>query len=309
MITNYSALAATLAEFALDIRQDNTGNQLHADAMSQAAAMLREQAGEPVARYAGVDMSRYTIEWLIEPDTTGMEFSEKVATLAFKERLPVGTLLYTAPPAQPGAVSVPRGWQLVPSEPTQEMYDAADRPQEMRLIWRAMLAAAPRQPEPIDPHHQCEAVELLVEWLHTELDSQDEEYQPWLDSFTARANAFTEGTSQSQPEAQPTETQVAAGAEVIANSPGIDAPKLPAECWMGLSRAVLAAAKLHAQPAEDEAVMRDAERHRFARTIFSIDDVTLALDSMRGFVATEEENTKYDGVIDAAIAREQEDKG
>jgi len=39
------------------------------------------------------------------------------------------------------------------------------------------------------------------------------------------------------------EAEVEAGAEVIAASLGIDAPKLSAPCWMGLSRAVLEAAE------------------------------------------------------------------
>jgi len=40
-----------------------------------------------------------------------------------------------------------RGKVLVPVEPTQEMYDAADRPQEIRLIWQAMIAAAQTEGE------------------------------------------------------------------------------------------------------------------------------------------------------------------
>lgn len=38
------------------------------------------------------------------------------------------------------------------------------------------------------------------------------------------------------------EAEVAAAAEVIAASPMIEAPKLPAECWHGLARAALEAA-------------------------------------------------------------------
>lgn len=30
---------------------------------------------------------------------------------------------------------------------------------------------------------------LLVEWRETELDSMDEEYEPWIESFTARVDA------------------------------------------------------------------------------------------------------------------------
>lgn len=33
------------------------------------------------------------------------------------------------------------------------------------------------------------ANDLLREWLNTELDSMDEEFQPWIDSFTARIKA------------------------------------------------------------------------------------------------------------------------
>jgi methionine synthase II (cobalamin-independent) len=34
---------------------------------------------------------------------------------------------------------------------------------------------------------------LLIEWRETELDYMDEEYQPWLDSFTARVNKALSG--------------------------------------------------------------------------------------------------------------------
>lgn len=46
----------------------------------------------------------------------------------------------------------------------------------------------------------------------------------------------------------PTEEMVEAGARVIAESPGIDAPKLDYPCWMGLARKVIEAA-LSAAPA------------------------------------------------------------
>lgn len=46
------------------------------------------------------------------------------------------------------------------------------------------------------------------------------------------------------------EGEVAAGAEVIAASSGIDAPKLPAACWMGLSRAILTAARAALEAAQ-----------------------------------------------------------
>lgn len=39
------------------------------------------------------------------------------------------------------------------------------------------------------------------------------------------------------------EEQVAAGAAILAASPMIDKPKLPAECWHGLARAVIDAAE------------------------------------------------------------------
>lgn len=55
--------------------------------------------------------------------------------------------------------------------------------------------------------------------------------------------------------------------------------------------------------AEELRLLReDAACHRFARTVFSIDDVTLAVDSMRDFKSTEEENAKYDAAIDVARA-------
>lgn len=41
----------------------------------------------------------------------------------------------------------------------------------------------------------------------------------------------------------PTEEQVAAAAAVIADSPMIDTPKLPAENWYGLARACLEASE------------------------------------------------------------------
>src|SRR3990167_6821042 len=44
----------------------------------------------------------------------------------------------------------------------------------------------------------------------------------------------------------------------------------------------------------------DAERHRFARTIFAIEDVERAAEEAKGFTASDEENEKYDAAIDAA---------
>jgi hypothetical protein len=44
-----------------------------------------------------------------------------------------------------------------------------------------------------------------------------------------------------EPEGWVSEERIAIAAKVIADSPLIDAPKLPAECWHGLARAVLAA--------------------------------------------------------------------
>lgn len=63
---------------------------------------------------------------------------------------------------------------------------------------------------------------------------------------------------------------------------------------------------LYAAPPAQDAL--DAQRHRFARTIFSIEDVTLALDDMRGYTSMEEENVKYDAAIDAAMSKGQLEK-
>jgi hypothetical protein len=41
----------------------------------------------------------------------------------------------------------------------------------------------------------------------------------------------------------PTEAEVEAAAQVMADLPSIDAPKLPAPCWMGSARAMLEAAE------------------------------------------------------------------
>lgn len=41
----------------------------------------------------------------------------------------------------------------------------------------------------------------------------------------------------------PTEDEVEAGAKVMADLPTIDAPKLPAPCWMGSVREILVAAE------------------------------------------------------------------
>jgi len=38
----------------------------------------------------------------------------------------------------------PPGWQLVPVEPTAEMYDAGDKQLATKQVWDAMLAAAPK---------------------------------------------------------------------------------------------------------------------------------------------------------------------
>ena len=37
------------------------------------------------------------------------------------------------------------------------------------------------------------AHELLREWRATELDSMDEEFQPWIDQFTARVDVALKG--------------------------------------------------------------------------------------------------------------------
>ena len=49
------------------------------------------------------------------------------------------------------------------------------------------------------------------------------------------------------------------------------------------------------------ALARDGERHRMARTLFSVEDVETALRDSENFVALEEENLKYDAAIDAAM--------
>ena len=57
---------------------------------------------------------------------------------------PIGTDLYLAPPAQ----KVPKGWKLVPIEPTLEMIGAAeDQADCLGDFYRAMLAAAPEYKE------------------------------------------------------------------------------------------------------------------------------------------------------------------
>ena len=62
--------------------------------------------------------------------------------------LPVGTALYTAPPAP----SVPDGWKLVPVEPTPEMMRSGanvplNKAARHNAVYRAMLAAAPTPAE------------------------------------------------------------------------------------------------------------------------------------------------------------------
>jgi hypothetical protein len=59
------------------------------------------------------------------------------------------------------------------------------------------------------------------------------------------------------------EDQVKQAAEIIANSPLIDAPKLPAECWHGLARSIL---EVRAPPLPDE------KREQLAKMIEPVDD-------------------------------------
>jgi hypothetical protein len=40
---------------------------------------------------------------------------------------------------------------------------------------------------------------LLTEWSETELDYMDEEYQQWIDSFTARVSAAIDATREEKP--------------------------------------------------------------------------------------------------------------
>jgi hypothetical protein len=47
--------------------------------------------------------------------------------------------------------------------------------------------------------------------------------------------------------------------------------------------------------------LADAERWRYARTIFAHEDIDRAVEEMRGSAALEEENTKTDAAIDAKM--------
>lgn len=70
---------------------------------------------------------------LRQSDARYMKLLQKVAD---------GIALQPPAPIHLHTQQVPEGYALVPIEPTQEMYDAADRPQEISLIWKAMIAAA-----------------------------------------------------------------------------------------------------------------------------------------------------------------------
>jgi hypothetical protein len=92
-----------------------------------AIAALKEaiaQQSEPVAvyRYEPATLT-YGVEWLI------------------KDALPDRTELFTSAP------TIPEGWQLVPKEPTFEMFVAGDPYMEglssLGEAWEAMLSASP----------------------------------------------------------------------------------------------------------------------------------------------------------------------
>lgn len=126
----------------------------------------------------------------------------------------------SAAPLSDGTVNVPR-------EPTRKMLDAwhkaslgvythhpstrkgvhwSDSEAQLVASYRALLSAAPQSanvPEGCTPadaqmlraanhalaQESHNRAVLLQEWLDTELDAQDEEYEPWLESFTARVKA------------------------------------------------------------------------------------------------------------------------
>jgi len=100
-------------------------------------AALAEPALEPVA-------------WLIRTETPigfALDILGKQADPAYPDAFPV----YSATPP-----AIPDGWQLVPKEPTQNMWDEAKMITEamiknhtnldLGLIYQTMLAAAPKLP-------------------------------------------------------------------------------------------------------------------------------------------------------------------
>lgn len=106
-------------------------------------AELRKARGEPVG------------EMIVEEWYVGDTVQSRWKPMLYEENeLPPGTKLYTSAP------TIPEGWQLVPMEPTPEMYAAASHlvtgdwkgrgfeyPDELFEAYRAMLAAAPKQKE------------------------------------------------------------------------------------------------------------------------------------------------------------------
>lgn len=105
--------------------------------------------------------------------------------------LPVGTMLYEAPPAaQPEPVA---GWRMVPAEPTREMLDAplpaspvGNRYESRRdlrpMIYLAMLAAAPPAPAaPVVSDAMVEAARAA--WMDPAASLS--EPQRWCNALTA----------------------------------------------------------------------------------------------------------------------------
>lgn len=130
--------------------------------MNQASAALEILKAQLAARIEPAEPVAYLVDWHDIGEGTGksvfydvdakkhMESAVSYAKNA-RQRPATVTLLYAAPQpiAQP-APSVPDGWKLAPVWPTQEMSDAgsaamAGGPTPMTKVYRAMLAAAPKQ--------------------------------------------------------------------------------------------------------------------------------------------------------------------
>lgn len=126
--------AKTVKEFEAwrqDFVRDNTKFPSSQDAWNAALAWARTQQ-EPVAAV----VSKYG-----DPEAFG---ERELAVLTDLSNAPYGTKLYAAPVAP----TVPKGWKLVPEEPTEEQLDAlTDTRGSARTKYRALLAAAPEYKE------------------------------------------------------------------------------------------------------------------------------------------------------------------
>jgi hypothetical protein len=121
---------------ALDYSMGKGAVARHVEAIAALRQLLEQPVQEPVA----------FLHWYDNAHWGNEDFKEGC------HRAWNAAIEYTTPPAQP---AVPEGWKLVPVEPTEIMQDAGVvvmptvdcHPYDAGMVYKAMIAAAPKQGE------------------------------------------------------------------------------------------------------------------------------------------------------------------